>query len=376
MKSLSSHKIYNMGRKTNVNYDNLYLEYKEGKPIRQIAKENNIFWTTVYAAFNKRQYKLDFTNKELRHFKYNDNYFKVIDTEDKAYFLGLLYADGYLNSINRVGIKLMKEDSYILTILNNFICPECKISEIKNASQLYFTSKILNDSLRNLGFTNNKTYDKPHLMNLSDEMFRHFLRGYFDGDGTIYQRTERKNQWVVNIASLNTVILNDIKLKLQKIGIEGNIYTEKRKGKKLKIFDKYSDTNEDISRYTLISHKDRMLLYRYLYDNSTLYLLRKYKKYKNYYDNIVLILGTKNPEIVQRIEAEPFILKNINFKSWKIDVDIDKLKHLYFIEKLPKTKIAKILQVDRGTVYRCLDNIKEYNASTSVRHPKKDENIC
>ena len=49
--------------------------------------------------------------------KFNHNYFKTIDTEEKAYILGFLYADGY-NSDKQVVISQLEQDVDILEKIN------------------------------------------------------------------------------------------------------------------------------------------------------------------------------------------------------------------------------------------------------------------
>jgi len=50
-----------------------------------------------------------------RKYSLNENYFDEIDTSNKAYILGFLYADGYNNRINNtVVLSLFKQDREIL----------------------------------------------------------------------------------------------------------------------------------------------------------------------------------------------------------------------------------------------------------------------
>lgn len=52
----------------------------------------------------------------------NESYFEKVDSEDTAYFLGLMYSDGYIVN-NYFGISLLKKDKEILenqcNVLNN-----------------------------------------------------------------------------------------------------------------------------------------------------------------------------------------------------------------------------------------------------------------
>src|SRR6185436_15958506 len=53
--------------------------------------------------------------KNALKYSLNENYFNTVDTEDKAYFLGLFYADGYnRRKDGYCGIQLQSDDSYIL----------------------------------------------------------------------------------------------------------------------------------------------------------------------------------------------------------------------------------------------------------------------
>lgn len=86
-------------------------EYKNGKPIKTIAKENNVsnqFVSETFVSFGakllgRRKYTLD------------EHYFDIIDTQDKAYYLGLLFSDG-CNNICRYAVRigLQERDKEIL----------------------------------------------------------------------------------------------------------------------------------------------------------------------------------------------------------------------------------------------------------------------
>ena len=51
---------------------------------------------------------------DTRTYRANDDFFDVIDSEIKAYLLGFLYADGYLASDGRIGIRLQIDDEEII----------------------------------------------------------------------------------------------------------------------------------------------------------------------------------------------------------------------------------------------------------------------
>lgn len=68
-----------------------------------------------------------------RKYSVNDNFFKVIDSEEKAYLLGFFLADGSYNlgtrctKSYRYQVCLQGRDKSIIDFFQNFICPENSI---------------------------------------------------------------------------------------------------------------------------------------------------------------------------------------------------------------------------------------------------------
>ncbi len=69
----------------------------------------------------------------MKRFKSNEKFFSVIDSEEKAYLLGMFLADGYIRMNARctnswaMGITLWDYDSYIINWFKEYICPGSKI---------------------------------------------------------------------------------------------------------------------------------------------------------------------------------------------------------------------------------------------------------
>ena len=140
----------------------------------------------------------------------NEDFFKNIDTEEKAYFLGLFFADGCnfipkdKKSSTKVIISLQEEDKYILEHLNKLIyiknpkplefSPKKKESHQNQYKFITHSKKISND-LSELGAVPRKArvLKFPELEN---HLLHHFVRGYFDGDGSIYLSAKRKRKGV------------------------------------------------------------------------------------------------------------------------------------------------------------------------------------
>lgn len=129
-----------------------------------------------------------------------EDFFDTIDTEEKAYFLGLLFADGNVSLNSKrspmISLQLKISDIKILQdfreILNMHSNLRYDKRENKESAILSFRSSHMAKSLAKYGIIPQKTYKTKHLPEVSTEFLHHFLRGLLDGDGSIYQ--ENKSQ--------------------------------------------------------------------------------------------------------------------------------------------------------------------------------------
>lgn len=116
------------------------------------------------------------------------------------------------------------------------------------------------------------------------DLLRHFIRGYFDGDGTVFK--DRK-YLKTNICSICKEMLLDIQKIYIENNIESRINVEIRYGKKcIDPQGNISKTHKDMFRLYVSKKHEIYKLYNFMYDNSNIYLERKFKKFK---DNIELI---------------------------------------------------------------------------------------
>lgn len=143
-------------------------------------------------------------NPKIRKYKFNEDYFENIDTEDKAYFLGFIVADGSIHCGNN-SIKLIQSEKNILEKFKKYIEFEGPIYESKtrNINVLTISSFKTKSDLDNLGIYANKT-NVVMYPNIPEHLERHFMRGVFDGDGCISLRTDKRdnsNRGQVNICS-------------------------------------------------------------------------------------------------------------------------------------------------------------------------------
>lgn len=171
----------------------------EGKNIKEIAEIIDIPAKRLSEMI--KEFNLDI--KKNSDSKINESFFDVIDSEEKAYLLGFFIADGCMikeekenNSYSyRFSINNSIDDIDTIKLFQKFICPykEIKISNNqtgvkyyrKSQSTLRWTSKHMFETLENYNIHPKKTFDNdfdiPEI--IPDNLIRHFIRGFFDGDG-------------------------------------------------------------------------------------------------------------------------------------------------------------------------------------------------
>lgn len=162
--------------------------YLEGNSINYISKELDIC-RNRFSQYLKRN---GVDVKQMHHKIYFKNdVFKKIDTEEKAYWLGFLYADGCIRSGKRCGVEigLSENDVGHLYKFRNFLDTTHKISfrknKLGNSCRISVEDAQLHSNLIELGCTPKKslTLTFPTEDQVPKCLHKHFIRGYFDGDG-------------------------------------------------------------------------------------------------------------------------------------------------------------------------------------------------
>lgn len=210
---------------------------------------------------------------------FNENYFENIDTENKAYFLGFLMADGCIterkNSQKCISIQLKSDDEYILRKFKSELKTKNKIgyNEKRNHSQLKIHSNKMANDLFKYGIIPRKTGFECFPKDLIPEDLRcHFIRGFFDGDGwaTLTKSHGIKNKrisigFVSNINMLTDIRDYFIEVLKNITDLKIHEYNDNKKGYigfSSIIFSKFDNVKE---------------IYDFMYNNATVYLKRKKK---------------------------------------------------------------------------------------------------
>jgi len=271
-------------------HKNIVDLYTNGIPVVKIAVTYDVSHQTIYTLLSKYNIELNNTSENIhitnKKYKFNENYFEVIDSQEKAYWLGFIFADGNVSLRHSNGgniksaqfrLTLKKEDESHLDKFIVAIDGDMKLKDktvrLDNkeyeSSQLdIYNTKFCNDLIK-LGCVPNKSLILEPPNNIPEEYYNSFIRGYFDGDGCIgYYPEIKKNKLFFSILGTETFV-NWIKEILDKYEF-----------KALKIYK----TNSKAFALRIIRYKDYLEFYKYIYNNSNCELDRK----KNIFTNAMI----------------------------------------------------------------------------------------
>ena len=183
-------RMKNNGRVINVNLEkeitSLYTEKRYTQ--KQLAEKYNCSTFVIHNILVRNNIPIIIQPKINREQK--DNYFDVIDSEHKAYWLGFIFADGNVYK-NQLSLEVQEKDIDLLKQFKQDLNLNSKISirhrENTNMCYIRMTSPHLCETLAKYGIVPNKTEITKHLPKIDLQWLPHFLRGLIDGGGWITQ---------------------------------------------------------------------------------------------------------------------------------------------------------------------------------------------
>lgn len=223
-------------------------------------------------------------------YTYNKDYFNEINTAEKAYWLGFLYADGCITRFYRneklkamsLELTLQDEDCSHLIKFKNALESNIPIQH-KIIGNKYKSDRIVINctsmcrDLIKLGCTPIKslTLEFPNNDILPDEYLRDFIRGYFDGDGGVsyaegeyFHSTRNKSYKQYHYRCYfcgNEQFLTKLKEVLNSNGISTSDLKKDNRSQAVNI---YIYGNENIDKFK-----------KYLYTDNCVNLSRKFDKF-------------------------------------------------------------------------------------------------
>ncbi len=207
-----------------------------------------------------------------------ENYFQNIDNEFKAYFIGLMIADGNVFESNdgyerqsSISITLDNKDKYILEEFKKSLRINTKISDDgRGCSQIAVRSTQMAKDLSQYGIIPRKTLT-TFLPIIDDEYMPHLIRGILDGDGCIGAHYIKSGRFLHFISFCGTHELMD--------GISEYLVKKLNLKTKPKVYD-YK--NRELSEISIRNIDDMVLVGDFLYENANIFLKRKKEKYDNF----------------------------------------------------------------------------------------------
>lgn len=242
-----------------------------------IASLVDINRKSVYKILKKHNIKSRTLSQAAMKYTCNDFFFNVINTEEKAYWLGALYADGnvsqkgsksgqiFLTSTDKEWIEQFLKD----VNSSNKARPEIHNRFKSTVWKAQITSSQMYNDLLNLGCIPVKSH-VIRIPDLDKNLLHHFIRGYFDGDGTVgVYKNLKTHSW--------TILKSGFCSGSQKF-LEDLLQILPTKNKNITYNGVY------VVQFSL---RDSIDLYNYIYQNSTVHLIRKKDKFDTYLKDYV-----------------------------------------------------------------------------------------
>lgn len=229
---------------------NKYYEFKQLN-FKELANKLNVSERSIGRVLKENDINTKRKNRYTINEKYNNIAITSIDLEILQKIARAMEFTGKIREGNQGSFK----NSKIANVLN-------------------FSSLNMANDLRNLGLYPNKSLNIKNIPNIKKSLMRHFIRGYFDGDGSIIC-THGTSYHIVN-GKKKKYIYN--KMSFEILGTK-YFLQEIVKEMRLKHYQILNTRTEEIKRLVCRAKSDSKDIYKYLYKNSKIYMERKYTKW-------------------------------------------------------------------------------------------------
>lgn len=199
----------------------LVKAYKDGMTVSQVAEKYGV---GDHYVFNRVK---GLRSKRGPQVKWNEDFFEKIDSEEKAYWLGFLMADGSV-------VVRARENKYCMSVglqirdrgaLEKLLCVVGRgvgLLRERDGRYVYCSlcSKKLCLDLISHGVVSNKSSGSDlYVVGVPEELLRHFWRGFFDGDGWITYCGRDRVTLLVGFGGVSEPLLNQLNEFLVRKGI-------------------------------------------------------------------------------------------------------------------------------------------------------------
>lgn len=233
--------------------------------VRKVLINNNIHIRSLAEA-NRAN------SVNVRKYGVNDDYFDN-ESSNMAYILGFLAADGTVaKNGNRIKIGLSSVDRKFLELIKEELGAESNIFDYETSngymvSELGFTSQKIKQKLTEYNIIPGKTETFTFPTNLSKKYWIDFIRGYFDGDGSVGTAGPSAIRW--QICSHRPQVLETIvEFLFEEYGVPKVSIQKNKHGNSFLYTIQYSNNST-------------RKIFQILYTPNSLYLPRKFEKFKS-----------------------------------------------------------------------------------------------
>lgn len=290
---------------------NAIEEYLNGDSMGVIGERYGVSKVAVRNYLKKHNVEMrKMTYIKKSKYNFNEHWLDKLDCQEKFYFLGFFAADGNLddkNSNYRVRIKLQRQDRYLLERFNELFENDTPIEDkdysnkhnksgAEHSSEFRLGSKYLFNKISELGFPPRKSTIIKFPDYIPEEYLGHFIRGYFDGDGSINLTTSKGG---TKRATITIVGSNYFIPELQSKLRNKNVTSFIKPGRN----DTYClldiDRQEDIKPFL-----------DWIYKDSKIHLKRKYERYLEFLNGRDFNKEDEGAKRRRIKELEPLIIQD------------------------------------------------------------------
>jgi hypothetical protein len=267
-------------------FDAIVELYKAGKSSQDLADVYKVSNTIILRILEKAGCERRDADDTHRKYAIREDYFDSIDTPEKAYILGFIYADGSNGQdYNTIAFDLSTKDADLLYKISDRIYIDNSADRVRHYerekehkgelktfkySVLNFNSKYMCAALTKLGCEPRKslTVKFPEWL-VDGELRRHFIRGYYDGDGGVYLYPNNKSNVLARVIGTNDFIDDMILILIKELGVHVHI----------EVLDK------GLQRLVISGCRQAQRFLDWMYKDSTIHLDRKYALYQQLLKN-------------------------------------------------------------------------------------------
>ena len=325
--------------------------HEEGKTALEIAKILNFKYNQpVYNYFKKmgwdRLNREDYKHHTL--YAVDQSFFENINTEEKAYILGFIAADGHVDCNKyRVSITLKDSDYHLLERIRDAMQSTHPIkrgilsknpykgtdNKILQKCSISINGKDLVSPLIRMGLYGKKTYtlDSSIMQYIPESLVKHFLRGYLDGDGNIFwgKKYSSGYKYIIQVCGNKDFLLGSFQKYFPS---SCSLYKDK--------------LSKQTYTWKITCKSEVMRFLSWIYGDSHIHLDRKYDIYRYAMWSCKTELIAGNSEFIRMIEgqsaANPLV------------------KCLWQVQRLADETILNPYE----------DGNIEYNSATNAQHPE------